>query len=80
LKNDECAIYITTKHGYAQRYRRERDGWTQTLPNGRVRSLSAEQLLSHFLPCLAGVSPNSVRVEPDRLKKEKGEQEKKERS
>jgi hypothetical protein len=65
MKNNECTIYITTKHGYTQSYRREKNGWTQTSPNGTVRLLSAEQLLSHILPSLAEIGPLSVRVEPD---------------
>ncbi len=67
MKNTECTIYITTKHGWTQRYRKEKNGWTQTCPNGVVRPLSAEQLLSHILPLLAAGHPDhlSVRVEPD---------------
>ena len=58
MKNGECTFYITTKHG-----------WTQTGPNGIVRSLSAGQLLSHILPRLTGNSDHaSVRVEPDAAK------------
>jgi hypothetical protein len=68
LKNNECTIYITTKHGYTQRYRKEKNGWTQTNPNGKVRLVSAEQLLSHILPSLAGIGPLSVRVELDKHK------------
>jgi hypothetical protein len=67
LKNSECTIYISTGHGYVQRYRREKNGWTQTCPDGKVRLLSAEQLLSHILPSLAGVGHLNVRVEPDRF-------------
>jgi hypothetical protein len=66
MKNNEFTIYITTKHGYVQRYRKEKDGWTQTGPNGKVRLLSAEQLLSHILPSLAGIGSLNVRVEPDK--------------
>jgi hypothetical protein len=67
MKNTECTIYITTKHGWTQSYRKEKNGWTQTGPNGIVRPLSAEQLLSHILPPLAAGNPDhlSVRVEPD---------------
>ena len=66
MKNTECTIYITTKHGWTQQYRKEKDGWTQTGPNGGVRSLSAEQLLSHILPLLVAGHPDrpSIRVEP----------------
>lgn len=70
LKNNECTIYITTKHSYIQRYHKEKNCWTQTSPNGKVRLLTAEQLLSHILPPLAGIGPNSVRVEPDKHKKD----------
>jgi len=53
MKNSECVIYITTKRG-----------WTQTGPNGIVRWMNAEQLLSHLLPPLAAGSDRlSVRVE-----------------
>lgn len=64
MKNNECIIYITTKYSYTQIYRKEKNSWTQTSPNGTVRPLSAEQLLSHILPSLAGVGPLKVRVEP----------------
>jgi len=73
VKNTECTIYITTKRGWTQRYRRDKNGWTQTGPNGVVRPLSAEQLLSHILPPLAAGDPDhlSVRVEPDVIEKER---------
>jgi hypothetical protein len=54
-----------SKHGWIQKYRKEKDGWIQTSSNGAVRSLSAEQLLSHILPLLAGIEHFTVRVEPD---------------
>jgi len=71
VKNTECTIYITTKHGRTWSYRKEKNGWTQTGPNGIVRPLSAEQLLSHILPPLATGNPDhlSVRVEPDDIEK-----------
>jgi hypothetical protein len=67
MKNTECTIYITTKRGWTQLYRREKEGWTQTGPNGVVRPMTAEQLLSHILPALAAGVPGRlrVRVEPD---------------
>jgi len=54
-----------SKHGWIQKYRKEKDGWIQTSSNGAVRSLSAEQLLSHILPLLAGIGHFTVRVESD---------------
>ena len=53
MKNTECTILLTTKHGYTQTYRRADKGWTQTTPKGVVRRMTAEQLLSHLLPALA---------------------------
>jgi hypothetical protein len=69
MKNTECTIYITTKRGFEQRYRRARNGWTQTGPKGVVRPMTAEQLLSHLLPPLAS-GHLSVRVVPDVIEKE----------
>lgn len=66
MKNNECTIYISTKRGgYTQKYRKVKDKWTQTSPDGTVRTLTAEQLLSHILPPLAGVSRALVDVVPD---------------
>jgi hypothetical protein len=69
VRNAECTIYITTKRGFEQRYRRAKDGWTQTGPNGVVRPMTAEQLLSHLLPPLAS-GRLRVRVEPDVIEKQ----------
>jgi hypothetical protein len=63
VRNSECSIYITTRHGRAWKYRRDKDGWTQTGPTGKVRPLSAEQLLSHILPPLAAGTRSHVRVQ-----------------
>ncbi len=64
MKNTECVIYITNKKGaIVQTYRRDKDTWTQTSRHGTVRSCTAEQLLSHILPPLAGVSSFKVIVE-----------------
>ena len=65
MKNSECTIYITSKHGWIQKYRKGKDGWIQTSSNGTVRALSAEQLLSHILPLLAEIGQFTVNVEPD---------------
>jgi hypothetical protein len=65
MKNSECTIYIMSKHGWIQKYRKGDDGWIQTSLNGAVHSLNAEQLLSHILPLLAGIGHFTVRVESD---------------
>jgi hypothetical protein len=56
--NIDYVIYVTTKNGKTWKYLKENKGWTQTAPTGKVRQLSAEQLLSHLLPPLAGDQPN----------------------
>jgi len=65
MKNSECTIYVMSKHGWVQKYRKGKEDWVQTGANGAVRSLSAEQLLSHILPLLAETGHFAVRVEPD---------------
>ncbi len=52
MKNIECTIYILTKNGWNEKYRKEKDTWKQTCPNGKVRKMTSEQLLSHILPLL----------------------------
>jgi hypothetical protein len=64
MKNAECTIYIGTTRGRVWSYHRNRDGWIQTGPTGRIHRMTAEQILSHLLPPLAGRSPAVVRVEP----------------
>ena len=48
-------------------FRKEKEDWTLTSSNGTVRSCSAEQLLSHMLPVLAGIKGGhfNVKVESD---------------
>ena len=53
MKNDECTIYIITKNGSKQSFRKEKEGWKQTSSKGIVRKCTAEQVLSHILPPLA---------------------------
>ena len=52
MKNNECIIYIISKSGWKQVYRKKKDHWTQKT-NGMVRKMTAEQLLSHILPVIA---------------------------
>ena len=64
MKNNECTIYISTRRGSTQTYRKVGDIWTQTTAKGVVRPMTAEQLLSHILPLLAAGNTGraSVRV------------------
>ncbi|MBA3274013.1 MAG: hypothetical protein H0T11_09110 [Chthoniobacterales bacterium] len=65
MKNTDYVIRIATRRGRSWTYLKEADTWTQTTPNGRVRRMTAEQLLSHLLPPLAkDQSHLNVTVEP----------------
>jgi len=68
MKNNECAVYIITKHGSTQIFRQEKNGWAQTSSRGIVRPCTAEQVLSHILPPLA-FKHAIVMVKPDKQKK-----------
>ena len=67
MKNSECTIYILFKDRWLQKFRKEKEVWSLTSSNGVVRSCSAEQLLSHMLPPLAGIKGKhfTVKVVPD---------------
>ena len=67
MKNSECTIYIMFKDRCINKFRKEKEGWVLTSSNGTVYSCTAEQMISHLLPALAGIKgPNlTVRVEPD---------------
>jgi hypothetical protein len=62
MKNNECTIYISTRRGSTQTYRKVGDVWTQTTAKGVVRPMTAEQLLSHILPPLAAGNTDRVSV------------------
>jgi hypothetical protein len=53
--NTDYVIRITTKRGRTWSYLKE-SSWTQTAPTGRVRVLSAEQLLSRLLQATSRAS------------------------
>jgi len=65
MKNDECTIYIITKNGVKQSFRKGKDGWIQTSSKGIVRNCTAEQVLSHILPPLA-FGHVTLKVVPDK--------------
>ena len=49
------------------KFRKEKEVWMLTSSNGIVYPCTAEQMISHLLPALAGIkSPHfTVKVEPD---------------
>jgi len=62
MKNTECTIYMTTKRGSTQIYRRDKNGWTQKSSRGITRRMTAEQFLSHLLPALTKEYKGKVEV------------------
>ncbi len=67
MKNSECTIYIMSKHVWVQKFKKGKNGWTLTTTKGTTYPCTAEQLLSHILPVLAGIKGPfyTVKVEPD---------------
>ena len=63
LTNDSYVILISTKTS-TERYYRDKAGWLKVSTRGNKFRATAEQVLNHLLPALAGVKPNlTVKVE-----------------
>ncbi len=63
LRNESYVILIHTKSA-TERYHRDGDGWVKVSTRGRKFRATAEQVLNHLLPALAGVKPGlTVEVE-----------------
>jgi hypothetical protein len=63
LTNDSYLITIGTKN-FTERYYRDKTGWLKVSARGRKFRMTAEQVLNHLLPAVAGVKPQvSIRVE-----------------
>jgi hypothetical protein len=59
LTNDSYVILIGTKN-FTERYYRDKDGWLKISARGRKFRMTAEQVLNHLLPALAGVETNLI--------------------
>ncbi len=63
LSNDRYLILLGTKN-FTERYYRDANGWVKISARGRQFRMTAEQVLNHLLPAVAGVKPNvTIRVE-----------------
>ena len=63
LNNDSYTIFISSKN-WTERYYRDKDGWLKVSARGRKLRATAEQVLNHVLPALAGTKPNvTIKVE-----------------
>jgi len=59
LTNDSYVILIGTKN-FTERYYRDKTGWLKRSARGRKFRMTAEQVLNHLLPALAGVKSNLI--------------------
>ena len=65
LTNDSYTIFIGTKN-FTERYYRDKAGWLKVSARGRIFRMTAEQVLNHVLPAIAGIKPNTIiKVEHD---------------
>lgn len=62
MKNTDYVICMTTKGGREWKYFKEGTVWTQVGPEGQAHRMTAEQVLNHLLPAIAGIKPLSVKI------------------
>jgi len=56
LKNDSYIILMGTKN-FTEKYYKDNDGWVKISAKGKQFRMTAEQVLNHLLPAVAGVKP-----------------------
>jgi hypothetical protein len=71
MKNSECTIYVISNGRWIQKFKKEKERWILTTSKGTEYQCSAEQMLSHLLPVIAGIKGQnvSVKVKPDNKSK-----------
>jgi hypothetical protein len=62
LRNDTYVVLLHMAAG-TERYYRDKAGWVKVSTRGRAFRATAEQVLNHLLPALAGLASASVTVE-----------------
>lgn len=63
LTNDSYTIFLGTKN-FFECYFKDTKGWAKISARGKEHRMTAEQVLNHLLPAIAGVKPNiTFRVE-----------------
>lgn len=56
LKNTSYTIYMGTKN-FSEKYYKDEKGWVKVSAKGKLFRMTAEQVLNHLLPAVAGVKP-----------------------
>lgn len=59
LTNDSYTIYLGTKN-FTEKYYKDKNGWLKISARGNTFRMTAEQVLNHLLPAIAGVKPNLI--------------------
>ena len=59
LTNDSYVIYIGTKN-FTEKYYKDKNGWLKISARGNKFRMTAEQVLNHLLPSIAGIKPNLI--------------------
>jgi hypothetical protein len=59
LKNDSYIIYMGTEN-FTEKYYKDEKGWLKISAKGNEFRMTAEQVLNHLLPAVAGVKPNLI--------------------
>lgn len=59
LKNESYVIYLGTKN-FTEKYYKDEKGWVKISAKGKEFRMTAEQVLNHLLPAIAGVKPNII--------------------
>ena len=63
LTNNSYFIFIGTK-SFTERCYRDKAGWLKVSATGRTFRMTAEQVLNHVVPAVAGIKPNlTIKVE-----------------
>lgn len=57
LTNESYVIKIRGKN-FTEFYYKDRKGWCKVSARGRLLKATAEQILNHVLPAVAGIKPN----------------------
>ncbi len=59
LKNESYVILMGTKN-FTEKYYRDEKGWVKISAKGKEFRMTAEQVLNHLLPAVAGIKPNII--------------------
>lgn len=59
LKNDSYTIFLGTKN-FTEKYYKDKDGWLKVSAKGNKFRMTAEQVLNHLLPAIAGIKKDLI--------------------